>query len=141
MSWVDDRINDQRRSADDLALIRQKSETVYGELWNEISNRVADARSGGMTVTINGSDYARAVLVGGDANIYRTRPYESRQLTITLDKADGKIVATDSGGESRELPLGVDKGNIVRPTYEGKPLTIPDAAKMILEPFLFPPAV
>jgi hypothetical protein len=57
-----------------------------------------------------------------------------------MERADGKIVVANSTDErSFEIPLKVCENSIVRPSHQGKPLTIPEAAKLILEPFLFPP--
>jgi hypothetical protein len=50
MSWVDDRLDDQKRSERDRALISLQAEKVYEELWKEISDRVGDAAKRGTPV-------------------------------------------------------------------------------------------
>jgi hypothetical protein len=108
---------------------------VYDDLWKEISDRVDDAKKRGELVETNGSPYERTVLMGAG---YQARPEDSRQLTITLARTEGKIIALDSDENSLGIELGVSEGDIVRPKHQGRTLTIPEAAKLILEPFLFP---
>jgi hypothetical protein len=138
MSWVDDRLDNQKRSEKERALISIHAEKVYNDLWKEISDRVDDAKKRGKPAETNGSPYERTVLMGA-GNIYQTRPEDSRQLTITLARTEGKIIALDSDGNSLDIELMVSEGDIVRPKHQGRTLTIPEAAKLILEPFLFPP--
>ena len=111
---------------------------MYDDLWKEISDRIDDAKKRGEPVETNGSPYERTVVMGA-GNIYQARPEDSRQLTITLARTEGKIIALDSDENSLEIELGVSDGDIVRPKHQGRTLTIPEAAKLILEPFLFPP--
>ncbi len=143
MSWIHDELDDRERLQRDRATIELHAEAVYEELWSEISDRVADAAKRGMSARTNGSNYERTVLMGGPivGGVYRTRSEKLRQLTIRLNKAAGKIeVADDTDDRSIEMLLMVCENGIVRPSYQGRVLTIPEAAQMILRPFLFPSA-
>ena len=55
MSWVDDWLKRQERTEAERAFISVHAATLYDELWEEVSNRVDDARKGGMLVSTNGS--------------------------------------------------------------------------------------
>lgn len=133
MSWVDDRLKRQERTEAERAFISVHAATLYDELWEEVSNRVDDARKGGMLVSTNGSAYQRAVLLGAPANrAYR----EPEQLVIALARDTWEIVA-EAETVHIKIPLGVCTDGVVCLKHEGRRLTIHDAAKMILEPFLF----
>ena len=135
MSWVDGHFKDHERAEKESAKVRLRAEQLYDELWKEITDRVMDARNGGMLVSTNGSSYERVVLLGGAVML---RPFsEAKQLTITLEDRR-KIVVTWEDG-TIEIPLRVRPDGVVCLTHQARELTIPEAAKLILEPFLFPP--
>jgi hypothetical protein len=130
MSWVHDRLHAGKESR----LV--SSSNLYNELWDEISARVAEAQDGGMPVSTNGSSYERVVVYGSSSTLPYRKP---RQLTITLARDKSEIVA-DSNSDSLDIPIEVGADGVAYLKHRGKQLSIPQAAKLILEPFLFPPA-
>ena len=129
MSWVHDRLKAGRESG----LI--SASNLYNELWDEISTRVAEAKDGGMPISTNGSSYKRVVVYGSPLTVPYRKP---RQLTIALAPDKSEIIA-DSDADSLQIPIEVCADGVVRLKHKGKYLSIPEAAKLILESFLFPP--
>jgi hypothetical protein len=67
-------------------------------------------------------------------------PYRKpRQLAIALAPDKSEIIA-DSDTDSLQIPIEVCADGVVRLKRKGQHLSIPQAAKLILEPFLFPAA-
>jgi hypothetical protein len=138
MSWIDERLTAQEKAKRDWELISAHGEKVYDALWQEIADRVAEAKNGGMRVSANGSTYERIVLLGAAPTT--RQPYtEPQQLKIVLKK-DEALILVSSSRVNLELSLAVCPDGVVCIQYEGREVVIPEASRMILEPFLFPPA-
>jgi hypothetical protein len=142
MSWVHDRLNNEERARKEAAKIRLHADSLYGELWREIAARVEDAKSK-LVVSTNGSEYRRVVLRGGAVTGAYHQP-DKLIISLADDKQTLLIQFVDEYESDpvtvREIPLGVCDGDIVCLMHDGRQLSIPEAAKLILEPFLFPPA-
>jgi hypothetical protein len=133
MGWIEERIEQRRVLNERNKAVKDGAESIFCDLWNEIADLTKQAQSKGLEVKTNGSSFERIVL---------TPPYhgydkDQNKLIITLDKTKEKI-AVSGPFQSLELAIDVREDGVVCLKYDGKKLLIDKAARMILDPFLFP---
>lgn len=123
MSWITDRVN---REKDSHKRLGEQSAKTYEDLWKEIAERVEEANTHGVPAFLDsGSGFSRRVGLTRKGG-------EPKMLTVRLSK-DGSAIQS-SGGVTLELDAGTDP---IRLKHDGRQVSIQDAGKLILEPFLF----
>lgn len=134
MSWVDDRSDEESKAKEDRAKIALYGEKLYEELWKEITNRVEDARNHNLPYSTNGSAYERTI----SRNTPGNRPFkELGRMTVSLDREEWKILV-ESDERSLSIDMALCKDEVVCLKHEGRALSVPEAARLVLEPFIFP---
>lgn len=133
MSWVDDRSNEEAKAEENRSKIGLYGDKLYEELWEEIADRVADARKRNLPYTTNGSAYERAVIKLTPRN---HPPGEVDRMTVSLDRGEWKILV-ESDERNLTITMGLCKDEVVCLKHDGRTLSVPDAARLILEPFIF----
>lgn len=130
MSWIDDRLSEQKKREEDSALIREHAESIYNDLWNEITGWLKEAKEKGIPVGTNGAPHRRIVWRSRETGGNRI------ELKINLEKEKGEI--SISGGGISKLLLSVCDDGVVCLKHDGAQISIHDAAIAILDRFLFP---
>lgn len=153
MSWIDDDAAELKRlqeSAAELAArerqIKDSAEKIYNDLWNEIVERIAEAKGKGnyhaAQLITNGDPYERRIL---NHRLIIPQPIKPNQgssspkyvvLTLTPDRL--KIEITGLRTSKDYLVLDICENGIVRPKHEGECKQIDEVARLILRPILFP---
>lgn len=126
MSWLEERLRSEELERNNRILVRQHAETVYDDLWEEVTGRVAEAKKAGFKITTNGSPHQRVVV------------WDKEVLQISLERELG-IISVNGGGVRLELSLAVCADGVVCIQHGGQRISLEDAGKLILEPFLSPP--
>jgi|ERR1022692_1081332 hypothetical protein len=162
MSWIDDDEEEFRRrqqSVADLAArnqeIAQRAEKIYNDLWEEITARIAEAKSKGIAgaqhLVTNGDPYEREITREKPGHViivpqpikpgHTSSSAERVNISLTRDRLT--IVVSGLRNEPLRFPLDLSDDGVVRLKYEGEHKTIQEAAKLILRPVfhseLFPP--
>ena len=115
--------------------VMRGAEGIFNELWDEIVGFAREADAKGMPVKTNGSSFERIVLASEFP--YFSNLSRQRNLTITLDRVNEKISASWLD-EAIDLLIDVCDDGVICLKHEGKKILLKDAAKLILDPFLFP---
>ncbi len=141
MTWIDDKLDERGRRKEREELILSHAEEIFDNLWKEIKRCVDEARSKQIPVSANGSPYERVILIPDPIQPPRafgeevSRSAVSRRLRIKLEKDASKITVD---GAPYTITFDVCEDNVVCLKVNGKPTSLPDAARAILAPFLFP---
>ena len=130
MSWITDRIAERKAAQDRKALIFSEGENVFAALWVAILALTKEATANGFPVHTNGSPHARAVAYTPPGDF-------QRQLEISLHREEGEIIAQGPDGNIKLL-LDVGTDGVVGLKTTGPWLSLEQAAREILDPFLFP---
>jgi hypothetical protein len=153
MTWIDDDMAELRRlqdSAAELAVresqIRAVAEKIYNDLWKEVIERIAEAKSKGnhhaTLLLTNGDPYERRIF---DHRIVVPQPVKPPAsssdpkyviLTLTSDRLKIEIAGLQNSKDYLTLDLCDD--GVVRPKHQGEYKQIDEAARLILRPLLFP---
>lgn len=138
MGWIHNRRLEQQRRHEEWALIEQEAEAVYNLLWEELQVSVKEAREEGFDLGTNGAPWERVIAWRGKPSDREPVVYQ-KELRIRLNKAAGSIVASGyRNGTAVDLKLVVGSDNVVGLSIQDGRVTMAQAARLILEPFLFP---
>ena len=131
MNWIEERLAQRKVLEERTRLIVEHAPAVYQAVWDEILRFVKDGQAAGMALSTGGSVRARVVECHtlGD-------PYATRQLTVSAD--DGQIVAGFGMGATMAFHFNVCGDGVVCLKYDGARVSEREAARLILDPFLFP---
>jgi len=135
MGWIDDRIAETKaRETRDMEIARYAA-TVFDNLWEEIKRVLAEASSKGIPTNTNGSPEDREVWLSMPIPPGRDSS-SRREFHLKLDRRDPGISAT--GAVSIRLSFDLCEDGVVCLKYADNPISISEAAKLILDRFLFP---
>jgi hypothetical protein len=129
MHWIDERIRESQEHADREMQIANEQARIYEDLSRQIKQDTDRAnKAGGFSVKIT-----------GNAALHdRTIECDGRKFNLKLDSDTHAISAF---GDNIEfiVVLGIcGNGGVCLKDASGNEVLIPDAARMILDPFLFP---
>lgn len=131
MSWIDDRLEQQKQEREHRRIIALNAEVIYNQLWAEIANFIEEAQAKGMDVIGNGTPLERTVTYDPP------RSGGSRVLTVSFDRA-AQFIAVRGLNSDFELRFDVCSHNRVCLKRGDSEILLRDAAQQILEPFIFP---
>jgi hypothetical protein len=131
MSWIEDRLKERKTESDRIAKIAPYTEIMYGNLWNEVIRCVTEAQSAGFRLFTNETTFERIL------RLTKLPSGNLKELIITLNRQQRTILVV---APSRRVEFGMDlcPDGVVCLQHDGKEIMIPDAAKLILDPFFFP---
>lgn len=137
MNWIDERIAERDNNARRDQLIRGSAEKIFNNLWQEVEMWIAEANNKGFALMTNGDPYERIVLqpVIPKAGQSRSNP---RKLTIKI--VDKKAIVATAEGMDIRLDLDLCANDVVCLKREGVQVSMDEAGRMLLEPFLFFPS-
>jgi hypothetical protein len=129
MTWIDDCLAKRKVLEDREGTIRTFGERSYDELWDVISKFVVEAKNKGMMpVHTNGSPRRRIIR-------FNCVP-SPRELRLDLDEGCSGI--SISGSSISRIKIGAGTDNVTFLERDGEKISAQDAARLILQPFLFP---
>jgi len=136
MSWIDERVEQRRRLAERNKALAEGAEVLFNNLWEEITAQAKEAQEKSVAVgTSNGSAHERIVWAPNVSSL--AQPTNRRELKISLRKEREQIAV--SGTEfSMILSIDVGEDGVVCLKHNGTPVLIQEAARLILDQFLFP---
>ena len=135
MSWIDERVEQRRRLTERNKAVAEGAEVLFNGLWEEISAQTKEAQEKLVPCGINGSGHERIVWAPNVSSL--AQPTNRRELKINLRKEREQISV--SGTEfSMNLSIVVGEDGVVCLKHNGKPVLIQEAARLILDQFLFP---
>lgn len=131
MSWIEDRLAQRRQRRSRDSLIASNAEKIYNDLWREVFGLVEVAQDRGIDLIPNGSPYERTVTLPDPPNA------EPRVLTISLNKAV-QLISVSGLKSNFNLQFDVCSDNRVCLKHGDAEVLLDDAARQILDPFIFP---
>jgi hypothetical protein len=134
MNWIDESQRETGRRRERERLLAENENDVYGQLWDEISKCLTDAREHVPGLTTNGQPLSRTVLLPA---VIRGLGPTHEMLKVSLDSQTHEIVAQGSRVNVR-LKIDIDKDNIACLRVNGLEVSLKTAAEKVLKPFLFP---
>ena len=135
MSWIDERVEQRRRLAERNKAVAEAAEVLFNDLWQEITAQAKEAQEKSVAVGTDGSAHERIVWAPNVASL--AQPMNRRELKISLRKEIEQISV--SGTEfSMNLSVAVGEDGVVCLKHNGEPVLIQEAARLILDQFLFP---
>jgi hypothetical protein len=135
MSWIDERVEQRRRLVERNKAVAEGAEVLFNDLWEEITAQAKEAHEKFVAVGIDGSAHEKIVWAPNVSSL--AQPTNRRELKINLHKEREQI--SISGTEfSMILTIEVCEDGVVCLKYNGKPVLIQEAARLILDQFLFP---
>jgi hypothetical protein len=133
MSWIDERLAEEKARADKNESIISSADTVFNDMWSYVLGDVEEAKKKGKPLFTNGTQLDRIVKL----DVATFSPSHPKELHIALSKDKHSIVI--SGEVSMKFNLDICPDGAVCPKDEqGKTVTYKEAAQRILDPFLFP---
>lgn len=134
MTWIDDCLAKQSAAEDRALLIRQHSGPIYDALWQEIVRCVQEAKSKTkLRLITNGALFSRIVRKPLSVGIDESATSEEFILTM-----EGATVKASGDRVDIEFDLDVCPDGVVCLKRNGEPISVAEASRLILEPFLFP---
>ncbi len=121
---------ERQKALEGSRLISEQAEDTFQNLWAEILVLVREAQSKGWQLDTNGSPLARTVSM-----VAHPRP--RNELRITLQK-DKQQIAISGIKSPTKLSFAVCEDGVVCLKHDGREVSLRDAARLIIEPFLFP---
>ena len=137
MSWMDARMAQQREIAARKRLISEHAAATFEALWEKLKEQIAEAKSRDFPIFTNGSPQIRTVGIPVSPAAGETSR-SADSFTLSLDKAEGCILASGDRGVDFRFHLDVCPDNVVCLKWQGAPISIDDAAVKLLDRFLFP---
>ena len=135
MSWIDERVEQRRKLTERNRAVAEGAEVLFKALWEEISLQTKEAHEKSVPCGINGSGHERIVWTPNVSSL--AQPTNRRELKINLLKEREQISVS---GTEFSLILSIDVGvdGVVCLKHNGKPVLMQEAARLILDQFLFP---
>jgi len=132
MTWIEERLAQREALRERTRLIEEHTPKIYQAVWEEILRFVKDGQAAGMVLNTGGSANARAVY-----SSVLGQPQSNRELTVSLES--GKLVANPyDGGIVVAFDFDVCGDGVVCLKRGGTRVSEREAARIILDPFLFP---
>jgi len=125
MSWIDERLAQRKALNERNQLLDEHAAEIYAAIWKEMMTFVEEAKSKGFTDLLpNGTAQNRRLILGN--------PDHNRTIMLTM--TDKRVIR----GGSLSFELDICDGGIVCLKHDGEQVSERDAARLILDPFLFP---
>jgi hypothetical protein len=133
MNWIEERLGQRRVLMERTRLIVEHTPKIYQAVWDEILVFVKDGQAAGMALSTGGSVSARVVRISSPGE-----PNLDRELTVGLsgDKLTGYAL-----GLMMCFDFDVCGDGVVCLKHEGARVSEREAARLLLDPFLFPELV
>ena len=125
MTWIDDRLAQWTRKKENDRAIADCAEAIFNELWDEVKQFVHEANSKGFQLTTNGSPHQRVIQCRGEV------------LRITLNR-DAEVISVEAPTFNFTLSFAVGNDGVVGLKCNEKRVSLFQAARLVLDPFLFP---
>lgn len=125
MEWLDRRFEVYQQAVADQRSVTQAAEDIYGEVWEAVSEIVKSAKARGISLQCNGFSPKYVVKM------------DQWTLTLKLDTDKCGITASISDRDDVPLNLRVCPDGTVCIKHEGTRVSNKEAAKLIMEAFLF----
>ncbi len=136
MSWIEQRLAEKGEREQRNRVIAEHESAVYENLWEQVKLDLEEAQRRGIEVSTNGAPHDRTVSLA-----VALKPGEdftrSKRLHIRLEKGP-HLVKVSGGPVSVEFRIDVSSDGVVRLKHGDRQLSAEEAARMILDPFLFP---
>jgi hypothetical protein len=129
MSWIDERIEQRAEIERRDRLIDDHATKIYMAVWSEIMEVVQEGSSKGFPLTAGGSLHERMIML---------RVSSGNERTVHFTMKDKRKIHASGDGVELWLELDVCDGGIVCLKNSGEQITVQEAARCILDPFLFP---
>ena len=134
MEWIKQGLTEWRKANSALQVVTESADGIFNQLWEEIKEIVVAAVRLGISLTTNGSPLSRVVVMA-DSSFGDRLPSE-RKLAIVLAADRRSIVASSDAGEM-PLKIEVCPDGVVCLIYSDRPITSREAAKEIMQRFIF----
>jgi precorrin-2 methylase len=131
VSWIDDRIEEKRLLEEHKQVAFVKAGSLFQALWDEIARCATEAAQKGIP--------AATSMAAGTHVVYLSSPPKAgaarKEIALTLAKDRTSIVIT--GSAVKKLEIALSQGDSVCLKHDGKQISVPEAAILLLDPFLF----
>jgi hypothetical protein len=135
MTWIEERLAQREALHERTRLIVEHTPKIYQAVWEEIMAFVKDGQAAGMALSTGGSVNARVVRSSSPGH-----PERDREITVSL--IDSKLSASPYGlGTAMAFEFDVCPDGVVCLKRDGARVSEREAARLILDPFLFPELV
>lgn len=135
MSWIDERVEQRRRLTERNKAVAEGAEVLFHDLWEEIAAQTKEAHDKFVQVGTNGSAYERIVWTPNVPSL--AQPTNRRELRINLHK-EREEISISATEFSLNLSIDVCEDGVICLKHNGKRVLIQEAARLILDQFLFP---
>jgi hypothetical protein len=136
MDWIEQGLDDWRKASSDLQVVTESADGIFTQLWEDIKEIVIAAEKQGIRLMTNGSPQKRVVIMLANSSFFGKPLPADRKLAIDLAADRSSIVARSDAGEIH-LKIEVCSDGVVCLKYQSHPITSRDAAKDIMQDFLF----
>lgn len=137
MSWISEGLERQKIEKARNEAIAASGPSAYETVWQEIDRCITEAAKGGIPAFVGDhrGPHDREVRVSVPAKRGQS---SSNPKNLRVKLSDDKH-AIEADGDSKSLRLELDlSNNNLCLMHEGKTVSVPEAAQLILEPFFFP---
>jgi hypothetical protein len=142
MTWIRDRIREREELRLRQRKISDSAPVLYSQLVKELEELVAEAVLGGFAIFHQGESGPNEIVIAMSVSVPPGQSSSNpAELHVGMDKEQEYICASGPNVSVRlTFDLIVDDSDDGEPTLlnDGGPITIADAARLILDPFLFP---
>jgi len=144
LTWIDDRLAERQKRNEHEQLIADYAEKIFNDLWGEIKRSVEEAKTKQIPVYTNDAPYERAVFLSVTGLTRHAQVFgeQASQQQSPPKRLDIKLAKDNSGitisGPPGKLSFDVCEDKVVCLKCGEKQISIHDAARAILDPFLFP---
>lgn len=129
MSWIDDRLAERKVLEERNHLLDDHAVDIYTAVWKEMMTFVEEAKTKGFSNLLpNGSVQNRRIILAVHGN--------DEALSLTM--SNKRIIRASLPGKELLFDLDVCDGGIVCLKHDGEQVNEQEAARRILDPFLFP---
>jgi len=133
MHWIDERLAEDKALDNRNHKITSEAPQIFNDMWSYVAGDIEHARNKSLPIFVDGSPQKHTV---GLTDLVSTIP-GTREFYFTLSQDKHSIVV--HGYVQITFRLLECRDGIVRPTDKhGNPVEYKDAARRILDPFLFP---
>jgi hypothetical protein len=136
MTWIDERLEQLRRKTERDRAVFDGADRLFDELWAEVEGRVKEANSKGLRVGTNGFAYERIVWASVIPPLEQPSA-KRRELRINLHR-ESEGISVSGSYQTWTLKIDVCEDGVVCLKHNDKAIVIQEAARLILDPFLFP---
>jgi hypothetical protein len=129
VSWIDERLEEKRLWEEHKQIAFVKAGSLFQALWDEIARCATEAAQKGIPAATSTSAGNHLVYLPPKAGVAR------KEIALTLAKDRTSIAIT--GSAVKKLEIALSQGDSVCLKYDGKQISVPDAAILLLDPLFF----